>query len=100
MEPRIRPLTFRCHSGFVPPRRCSGGTNPLADAFRQKHLSDRANVPARVNVLIGDEGVEMFGHWDFQLYEATTTRLFVSRLFRSYFKRETRNLGLRTVGQA
>ena len=71
--------------------------HPLADTFRPEHLRD---VPARVNVLIGDEGVEMFGHWDFQLYEATTTRLFVSRLFRSYFKRETRNLGLRTVGQA
>ena len=50
----------RCHSGFVPPRQSSGGTNSLADTFRRKeyasvhirpdNLRDRVSVPARANV--------------------------------------------------
>ena len=53
-------ITFRCHSGFVPPRKSSRGTNSLADTFRRKeyasvhippdNLRDRVNVPARANV--------------------------------------------------
>ena len=29
----------RCHSGFVPPRQSSGGTNSLADTFRRKEYA-------------------------------------------------------------
>ena len=34
----------RCHSGFVPPRHCSGGTNPLAYLF-PRNVSASGIVP-------------------------------------------------------
>ena len=34
----------RCHSGFVLPRKCSGGTTPLADTFR-RNTSASVGVP-------------------------------------------------------
>ena len=37
-DPYTLPFTSRCHSVFVPPRKCSGGTNSLADSFRPEQL--------------------------------------------------------------
>ena len=34
----------RCHSGFVPPRQSSHGTNSLADTFRRKEFA-RVHIP-------------------------------------------------------
>ena len=35
----LRAHAVRCHSGFVPPRQSSGGTNSLADTFRRKEYA-------------------------------------------------------------
>ena len=37
---------YHCHSGFVPPRECSRGTNPLADTFH-RNISASVGVPPR-----------------------------------------------------
>ena len=34
----VRGIVLRCRSVFVPPRKCSGGTNSLADSFRPEQL--------------------------------------------------------------